>query len=189
MNGFRQIKRIFVILILILIGIVGYSYWDKIQPAYEEGKEKVDEILGLVEKAEDIKDSFSEIDYKSIYVITDDEEYELLVEVVESEEDRQKGLMYRESLCEDCGMLFVFPENTQMGFWMKDCLIPLDIIFITESGVITDIKENFEPCDDTVCESYDPKTEYRYAIEVDAGWTSQHGISIGDRVAGLKSDS
>lgn len=79
---------------------------------------------------------------KSTIIITnsDEEEFELTVEIADEKEERKNGLMERESLCENCGMLFVYEEDVHGGFWMKDTYIPLSIAFISENGTINEIQ-------------------------------------------------
>jgi len=103
---------------------------------------------------------------------------ELTVEVPRTYEEFSRGLMFRESLPEDRGMLFVFGEDTQTGFWMKDTSIALSIAFIAEDGTILDIQE-MEPLS---TEAYQPLGPYRYALEVNQGWFRRHGFGPGDRV-------
>ena len=77
------------------------------------------------------------------------------VEVADSADERQVGLMGRESLPEDAGMIFLFDEDTSGGFWMKDTLIPLSIAFADADGTIVSILD-MEPCEADPCEIYDP---------------------------------
>ena len=87
--------------------------------------------------------------------------------------------MYRTSLEENHGMLFVFEEEKQRIFWMKNTQIPLDIIFVEADGIIVDIKENFEPCVVDDCEKYNSQPAL-YALEVNAGFVAEHGIVVRD---------
>lgn len=103
---------------------------------------------------------------------------ELTVEVPRTPEEFSRGLMFRESLPEDRAMLFVFGEDTQTGFWMKDTSIALSIAFIAEDGTILDIQE-MEPLS---TEAHGPPGPYRYALEVNQGWFRRHGFGPGDRV-------
>ena len=103
---------------------------------------------------------------------------ELAVEVPRTPEEFSRGLMFRESLPEDRGMLFVFGEDTQTGFWMKDTSIALSIAFIAEDGTILDIQE-MEPLSTEVQQ---PPGPYRYALEVNQGWFERHDFEEGDRV-------
>ena len=81
------------------------------------------------------------------------------VEIADNELERSKGLMFRESLCENCGMLFVYDENGERSFLMKNTLIPLKIIFIDENFIVTDV-ENAEPCKTDVCDNYNGYGKY-----------------------------
>jgi len=89
------------------------------------------------------------------------------VEIADSVEEREKGLMFRDSLCDDCGMFFIFESEGKHGFWMKNVLMPLDIIYINEEMVVVDVL-NVEPCGD-VCEVFYPKEEALYVLEVNKG--------------------
>ncbi len=103
---------------------------------------------------------------------------ELTVELARTGEERSRGLMFRESLPEDRGMLFAFAEDTRSGFWMKDTSIALSIAFVTEDGTILDIQE-MEPLS---TEPHQPPGPYRYALEVNEGWFGRHGFGPGDRL-------
>ncbi len=103
---------------------------------------------------------------------------ELTVELARTAEERGRGLMFREELPEDQGMLFVFPNDTTSGFWMKDTLISLSIAFIAADGVILDVQE-MEPLSTVL---HRPPSPYLYALEVNRGWFGRHGLGTGDRV-------
>ncbi|MCH6555639.1 MAG: DUF192 domain-containing protein [Chloroflexi bacterium] len=113
-------------------------------------------------------------------VLTDDggSRQELTVELARTPAERRRGLMSREELQEDGGMLFVFPQDTTTGFWMKDTLIPLSIAFIAEDGAILDVQD-MEALSE---ERHRPPQPYRYALEVNQGWFQEHGLGPGDRV-------
>lgn len=102
----------------------------------------------------------------------------LYVEIADTPEEHSVGLMNRERLPDDAGMLFVWPEDTGAAFWMKDTLIPLSIAFIDANGVILDIQD-MQPLDETLHQSPAP---YRYAVEANQGWFVEHGIAPGDTV-------
>ena len=101
---------------------------------------------------------------------------DLTVEIADTADERAQGLMNRESLADDAGMLFVWTEDTGSGFWMKDTLIPLSIAFIDATGIIVDIQD-MEPRDETLHQSPAP---YRHAVEANQGWFAKHGIAAGD---------
>ncbi len=103
---------------------------------------------------------------------------EITVEIADTPETRQRGLMFRESLPEDSGMLFVFPQDEVLTFWMKDTSIPLSIAYIDQNGVIMTIK-NMYPFDLTPVSSDVP---VRYALEMNQNFFSRNAIRVGDRV-------
>lgn len=102
----------------------------------------------------------------------------IMVEIAQTEAERQRGLMHRESLPPDQGMLFVYPEERPLGFWMKNTLIPLDIAYIDREGRIVDI-QHMEPLDER---TYPSRRPAMYALEMNQGWFEAHGVEVGDRV-------
>jgi uncharacterized protein len=117
----------------------------------------------------------------SVVIDTGDDEVVVHVEIADSEEERAVGLMNRESLDEDAGMIFLFPEPSSGGFWMKDTLIPLSIAFADGQGRILRILD-MEPCRADPCEIYDPGVSYRTALEVNQGEFAEWGVAEGDRL-------
>ena len=103
-------------------------------------------------------------------------------EVVQTPGERAKGLMFRESLGQDRGMLFIFPEENAHAFWMKNTLIPLDIIWINSAKEVVFMAEGVQPCLDDNCETITPDSGTRYVLEVNAGAAAERGIKIGDRL-------
>ncbi len=103
---------------------------------------------------------------------------EIWVEVADDEAERARGLMDRESLPEDQGMLFVYPSMRQLSFWMKNTRIPLDIAFIDDGLLIVDIQQ-MEPENEELHTSRQPAM---YALEMDLGWFEANGVKTGDRV-------
>ena len=103
---------------------------------------------------------------------------ELTVELARTAGERSRGLVFREELAEDGGMLFVYVEDTEAGFWMRDTLIPLSIAFIAADGTILDIQDMEPRSEDT----HRPLEAYRYALEVNQGWFQRNGFDVGDRV-------
>jgi uncharacterized membrane protein (UPF0127 family) len=103
---------------------------------------------------------------------------ELAVELARTVEERSRGLMFREELGEDRGMLFVFAEDSEGSFWMKDTSIPLSIAFIEGDGTILDVQD-MEPLTE---ERHKPPGPYRYALEVNQGWFQRHDRGAGDVV-------
>jgi len=107
---------------------------------------------------------------------------EVFVEVADTEEELTRGLMGRTDLPEDHGMLFVFPKEAQHSFWMKDTLIPLDLIFIDKDYRVVDIKENFQPCEEEPCDIFRPENDVMYVLEVNAGFVEKHSIREGIKI-------
>lgn len=106
----------------------------------------------------------------------------LLVEIVDTPELMQRGLMFRDNLAEGTGMLFDFKEPKKMGFWMKNTKIPLSVGYVSPDGILMEIYD-MKPLDETPVSS---KSEnLRYAIEVPQGWFKKVGISAGVKVQGL----
>lgn len=100
------------------------------------------------------------------------------VEVVDTPESRQIGLMYREQMDEDNGMFFIFENEGNYPFWMKNTLIPLDIIWIDSSGKIVDIKEA-DPCEADPCTIFYHVGSAKYVLEINKGLSTELGIEIG----------
>jgi uncharacterized membrane protein (UPF0127 family) len=100
----------------------------------------------------------------------------LQLEVPQNDGEFKLGLMFRESLEQDRGMLFVFENTDQYSFHMKNTFIPLDIAFINEEGIIESIKE-LDPMNPIPVY---PDGEIRYAIEVNRGWFAENGVVVGD---------
>ncbi len=102
-------------------------------------------------------------------------------ELAETPVQISQGLMFREYLGEEEGMLFVFEKEAIYSFWMKNTLIPLDIIWLSKSKKIVHI-EHAIPCTTKKCRSYMPKATAMYAIEVNSGFAEKNGAKIGDTV-------
>ena len=105
----------------------------------------------------------------------------LKVEVVANDADRARGLMFREKLGRDDGMLFVFPELAYHSMWMKNTLIPLSVAFIDRDGVILNILD-MEPHS---LDSHMAAGPALYAIETNKGWFASKNVKAGDKVTGL----
>lgn len=101
------------------------------------------------------------------------------VEVAETLEEQENGLMFRKSLNKDRGMLFLFGRPGNYSFWMKDTLIPLDIIWISENMRVIDIKEG-QPENKSFLV---PKKEAKYVLEINQGLSKEFGFSEGDSVS------
>jgi uncharacterized membrane protein (UPF0127 family) len=103
----------------------------------------------------------------------------LKAEIAREDEHRQRGLMYRTSMPEGEGMLFVFQQRRVLTFWMHNTCIPLDMLFIDHDGVIVGIEENIPTMND---DTYHVGCPSLYVLEVNAGWARRHGVRAGQRV-------
>lgn len=104
------------------------------------------------------------------------------VELAITPEEKAKGLMHREYLAEDKGMLFIFEDEKTPSFWMKNTLLPLDMVFINSDNKIVDILIA-EPCKKDPCKNYTPKADAKYVLEINAGFSEKHNAKIGDEVS------
>lgn len=112
-------------------------------------------------------------------------EQTLRVEIADTEPARAKGLMFREKLDSDGGMLFVFDFPAPHSFWMGNTKIPLDIIWVGENMEVVDINSNTPPCSEANpvrCPTYKPEKPALYVVETNGGWTEEKGIKVGDKV-------
>lgn len=102
--------------------------------------------------------------------------------VVNTQHSRERGLMHRTRLCENCGMLFVFPSADKHAFWMKDTPLPLSIAFIAADGSILNIAE----MQANSTHVHFAQDNALYALEMNEGWFAGHAIEAKDRVEGLQ---
>jgi len=102
------------------------------------------------------------------------------VELAQSEADRQLGLMYRDKMAENQGMLFVFEDETVRSFWMKNTVLSLDMIFVNTKNEIVTIHKSTTPYSE---ESYTSTKPAKYVVEVNAGFTDKYKLGVGDRIS------
>jgi uncharacterized membrane protein (UPF0127 family) len=107
------------------------------------------------------------------------ERVEVHVEIADDHFERARGLMYRTALAENRGMLFVFPDEEERSFWMRNTLIPLSIAFMDSEGRIVDIQD-MKPLDDDP-PHYVSAEPAQYALEVNKGFFEERGVKVGDR--------
>lgn len=100
----------------------------------------------------------------------------LRLDIVATEAARQKGLMGVTTIPDNYGMLFVFTETVQPAFWMKDTLIPLEVVFMSKSGQIKAITA-MEPLSEAIHAAPEPLP---YALELPQGWMATHNVNVGD---------
>jgi uncharacterized membrane protein (UPF0127 family) len=101
------------------------------------------------------------------------------IEIVDTAESRAQGLMYRQELADDAGMLFDFLGEQEVSFWMRNTFIPLDMLFITADGVVKNIHINARPHDPTGIPSDGP---VQFVLEIPGGRSVELGIEAGDTV-------
>ncbi len=101
------------------------------------------------------------------------------VEVVDTQESRAMGLMYRQELADDAGMLFDFKETRAVSFWMRNTFIPLDMVFVDAQGVVKSVHVNARPQDPTAIPSGAP---VQFVLEIPGGRSVEIGLKPGDRM-------
>ena len=120
-------------------------------------------------------------DLQTIEVASKNGTHRFQVELAAEEAERSRGLMFRRELPEGRGMLFDFQREQELGFWMRNTYIPLDMIFIRADGTIRRIAANTEPLSERLVPSGGPA---RYVLEVIGGTARKLGIEPGDKVTG-----
>ncbi len=116
---------------------------------------------------------------KDLEIYSGNKTIKLNVEIAKTEDERQMGLMYRDSLCKTCGMIFEFDEESIKYFWMKNTKIPLDMIFINKNKQIVGFVKNTTPYSEKSCYVERKST---YVLEVNSGFVDENKIKIGDYI-------
>jgi uncharacterized membrane protein (UPF0127 family) len=104
----------------------------------------------------------------------------IAIEIADNDARREQGLMYRKSMADTNGMLFLFPTSEPQNFWMHNTYIPLDIIYVDENRTIVTIARNCKPLNDDNIPSY---KNAQYVVEVNGGFCDKYGIKEGDVVS------
>lgn len=128
-----------------------------------------------------ISDFLNDSESKSIVTLypENSEPIKIRAEIADSPEEITTGLMFRQSLGKNEGMLFVFPGSAVRNFWMKNTIIPLDMIFIAEDGTIAKI-HHAVPCTSEPCPLYSSERPVKYVLEVNGNFTAENGIEEGN---------
>jgi len=105
-----------------------------------------------------------------------------IAELALAREEKRQGLMFRKSLEENRGMLFVYEKEEMRSFWMKNVLIPLDIIWLDQDKKVVHISENAQPCLELPCPSLKPNSPVKYVFEINGGLASEIGLVVGDKL-------
>ncbi len=131
-----------------------------------------------------LRNSFKEKEIrpgKTPIVFNNSEKTKVFAEIARSFQERQTGLMFRTSLVEDEGMIFVFDKEDRYTFWMKNTLIPLDMIFISKDKKVIECLEEVQPCKQDPCPSYGTNKELTmFILEVNSGFCRKHKINVGN---------
>ncbi len=120
----------------------------------------------------------------SISLKTSSAQYDLMVELAKTSEEQRRGLMFRDSLKEGTGMLFVNEQAGTVSFWMKNMSFPIDMLFIGDDLKVKQIVHSAAPCPSKkdTCPSYVSREPVQYVLEVPASYSKKHGISRGDEL-------
>ena len=104
------------------------------------------------------------------------------VEVADSSEEQALGLMFRDSMPADEGMIFIFPNEAPRSFWMKNTRIPLDIMYFDKDLKLVSISADTPPCKVSRCPSYPSIAPAQYVLELNAGRAASLGVGVGDKL-------
>lgn len=104
------------------------------------------------------------------------------VELAQTADEKTRGLMFREHLNPDRGMFFIFEDEGEYSFWMKNTLIPLDIIWINKNKEAVFISRDTQPCKTEPCPTINPGIKAKYVLELNGGTAEKIGLTVGDRL-------
>lgn len=102
------------------------------------------------------------------------------VELAETPEAQERGLMFRDSMPEDHGMLFIFDDTAMRGFWMKNCKFPQDMLFFDDAMRLVSVQKRVPACYGDPCPSYSSGAPAKYVLELNAGQADLLGVESGD---------
>lgn len=157
----------------LLIGLMAYNKYFAVPNSQSEGLSTETQSIGYK--------SYRFVKNGELEIVKQDqsETLKLDIEIAKLNLDRQQGLMYRDELTDERGMLFIFEEYRLQTFWMKNTVASLDIIFLDSALNVTTINRNTVPFSEESIYSDGPAL---YALEVRAGYSDQYGVSIGDKI-------
>jgi uncharacterized membrane protein (UPF0127 family) len=185
-NMSGQLKFLLTLVVLVGLFLFLQEKFSFLDISITENSSKVEEQKENNSKKES---SEEKKDYVDIYM-EEGKSVKVNVEVANTEIERRNGLSNRQYLGDYDGMWFIFDEDVKNSFWMKDMLIPLDIIFVDSSGFIVDIKENNASCTDSYCPNIISSTSYRYVLEVNGNFCQENGVEVGHSItAHISSDN
>ncbi len=108
------------------------------------------------------------------------------IELAITEEERIRGLQHRQSLAPNTGMLFIYDKPLELIFWMKNTLIPLDILYFDSDATLVHYHDSAPPCTSLPCPHYPSLRPVIYVLELNAGTRQRLGISLGQRFEIIK---
>jgi uncharacterized protein len=108
--------------------------------------------------------------------------HEFALEIASTSEQRAKGYMFRSRVRSGEGMLFIFPRSDFHSFWMKNCLVSLDILWLSEDLTIVHLESDLPPCKEDPCPSYPAMSKARYVLEIAAGMAKKTGLRVGEKL-------
>jgi uncharacterized membrane protein (UPF0127 family) len=108
--------------------------------------------------------------------------HEFALEIASTPEQRAKGYMFRSRVPSGEGMLFIFPRSDFHSFWMKNCLVSLDILWLSEDLTIVHLESDLSPCKADPCPSYPAMSKARYVLEIAAGMAKKTGLRVGEKL-------
>ena len=126
------------------------------------------------------KQQFKQMDYGKVIFLR--KNLVINVEIANTDTEKSQGLMFRENLSENKGMLFVYKQEKILSVWMKNTLIPLDIVFVSAQGVIVSITKDIQPCTNLPCQIYESKKVAKYILEINAGLVEKNEIRVGQQL-------
>ena len=167
-------------LLLYIVFVVSIFYL--IQNKFEIFDVSLENVV-KTEQKEDVKGEEKVVEEdSSIEIYTSGGVISVDIDIADDATERQLGLSGRRNLGDYEGMLFIFEQEGNFSFWMKDMEINLDMIFIDEEKFVVDIRENLEPCSENFCPSIYSRSSFMYNLEVNSGFVEKNGIGIGDSV-------
>ena len=173
-----MIKNRFLLIAFISFSVLGsLQLWIAFDCLSKEGEPG---LLHCVLVSDDLSQNQED---SKLFIQSGDDTTLVYVEIADEPHELNQGLMFRENLELDRGMFFVFDDERTLSFWMKNTLIPLDMLFVDADFRIVDIKENVPPCKEDPCPSYPSKKPAKYVLEVNAGFTLKNDIKIDDQVS------
>jgi len=104
------------------------------------------------------------------------------LEIASTPEQQARGYMFREKVGRDEGMLFIFPNSDFHSFWMKNCLVSLDIIWLSEELSIVHLEQQVPACRKDPCPGYPSMSKARYVLEIASGGARKHGLHVGEKI-------